>query len=543
MNRVCLMGLLICLSVVPPGVSAKQDQSVKLTIKAPIATVRFAAITTLQARGYRIQEMRLDPPSPRRRLTVELAYGDYCEPSRFFMVDIKGIGSQTMISVSCLGRVSSPLPPDLNDDGADTLKEIRMLSESFAGTAPPIVGADQPEVPETGTNWVFVSDAERLVQRAHPNAAVVPQCPECPAEPEPKTPSSAKDYLELAEHRLQHNRPDEAEAAIRKAIELDPSSADAHWELGKFYKSQSQFEQAVVELEKAAVLGPTASIYFDLSQAYYPLGKRPEGEGAYRKGVALLGIAAKEIERSVPSEFEQLAVELEKAAVLTPSLEIYHRLGYVYCTLGKLPEAEGAYQKALASPTIDTKDSERSDVELSIRMTRTLQSLIDRNRLAKNLSEQPLEGSWNRHAGEILRLDLPGHSTEERQAAKLQMEKALKSETYPLDIQGIVNSLGAKDMKDSYAGCWYNRWFVLWARHEGPDSLGSGCTIQQVTLISGELTDQGTVEGTWASESSGDHPEKCPKAGGGMTYKFTAERKQSSGTAPTPPSGTPSAKP
>jgi len=56
---------------------------------------------------------------------------------------------------------------------------------------------------------------------------------------------------------LNLNRPDEAASQLQRIIELQPSNADAHYDLGVLLLNQGKLEQAVEALNKAAKLDPS----------------------------------------------------------------------------------------------------------------------------------------------------------------------------------------------------------------------------------------------------------------------------------------------
>jgi tetratricopeptide (TPR) repeat protein len=64
-----------------------------------------------------------------------------------------------------------------------------------------------------------------------------------------------------------------AEALLKRAVELDPKFADAHYELGLMYDDEKQVDKAVHEFEIAVRLRP------DLSKAHYRLARLYQKQG------------------------------------------------------------------------------------------------------------------------------------------------------------------------------------------------------------------------------------------------------------------------
>jgi tetratricopeptide (TPR) repeat protein len=64
-----------------------------------------------------------------------------------------------------------------------------------------------------------------------------------------------------------------AEALLKRAVELDPKFADAHYELGLMYEDEKQVDKAVHEFEIAVRLRP------DLSKAHYRLARLYQKQG------------------------------------------------------------------------------------------------------------------------------------------------------------------------------------------------------------------------------------------------------------------------
>ena len=73
-----------------------------------------------------------------------------------------------------------------------------------------------------------------------------------------KAPTCAECYYNIGVAQTQKQRPAEAEAAFKKAIELNPNSADAFTGLANLYNAQKKFDLAAEASAKASQLGGAA---------------------------------------------------------------------------------------------------------------------------------------------------------------------------------------------------------------------------------------------------------------------------------------------
>jgi Flp pilus assembly protein TadD len=85
-------------------------------------------------------------------------------------------------------------------------------------------------------------------------------------------------YLEYARVLVASRRGDDAVAALRKAIALDPSLTDAHYELGLEHIRMSAFREALEEFAQVNGLPPEKASHFFYSMAFahYQLGEREQ---------------------------------------------------------------------------------------------------------------------------------------------------------------------------------------------------------------------------------------------------------------------------
>ncbi len=166
---------------------------------------------------------------------------------------------------------------------------------------------------------------------------------------------------------VQQQKFDEAAAAFKKQIELNPLDNFAHASLGLLLEQQKKFAEALPELDKAAVLTPdNPQLQVSLGHAYLVTGKTTEAMAAFDKAVELS--PTPEIWNNIAYDLVQKNVNLEKAqsyaqsavdstAAALRNIDIDHitandlgevqnigaywdTLGWIYFTSGNLEHAE-----------------------------------------------------------------------------------------------------------------------------------------------------------------------------------------------------------
>jgi tetratricopeptide (TPR) repeat protein len=76
---------------------------------------------------------------------------------------------------------------------------------------------------------------------------------------------------------------DQVESLLKKVIALDPSSSDAHLQLGNLYSQRKRYTEAVPEYQEALRLSPDLyDAHFRLGQAYSHLGKKDLADKEFR---------------------------------------------------------------------------------------------------------------------------------------------------------------------------------------------------------------------------------------------------------------------
>jgi tetratricopeptide (TPR) repeat protein len=119
-------------------------------------------------------------------------------------------------------------------------------------------------------------------------------------------------------YHLQHkNR--EAEAALKRAIELNPGDECAFYQLGSLYYDEERYQEAIQAFLTETLLRPRAGTYHFIGNSYRYTGKFDEAVSAYRDALRL------------NPEYKRVFVDL----------------GHAYYGLGRYREAINAYRQAI----------------------------------------------------------------------------------------------------------------------------------------------------------------------------------------------------
>jgi Flp pilus assembly protein TadD len=152
----------------------------------------------------------------------------------------------------------------------------------------------------------------------------------------------------------QDGRLQQAEAAYRQILTIDPAHADAHHALGAVLHGLGRPAKAEASYREALRLRPNyPEAYNNLGSALYDLGRLAEAEASYREALRLrpnipdvhnnLGAVLNDLGR--PAEAEASSRE---ALRLRPNFPVaQYNLGSALYDLGRLAEAEASYREAL----------------------------------------------------------------------------------------------------------------------------------------------------------------------------------------------------
>ncbi len=145
---------------------------------------------------------------------------------------------------------------------------------------------------------------------------------------------------------------EEAERLLKRAIDLDPGF---HGSLGQYYYRRGMWEDALEEVRKAIEVNPTSGQAHNLYQRTLAgLGRVDEAIEMYQKALARNpddGFTLYQLARILSHHQEKPAEALplfERALALNPRLYFAHReLGDILRNLGRLEEAVSCYERAL----------------------------------------------------------------------------------------------------------------------------------------------------------------------------------------------------
>jgi general secretion pathway protein A len=232
----------------------------------------------------------------------------------------------------------------------------RETRPTFPIPPPPIEGPRvEPAAPEAATaeepppEAVEVTD---LATSAEEPRRLPPSPP--PPSPTPSTSASASDRLELGASLARSGRFDEAIAAFREALSIQPRYTTAYYNLGLSLLENQEPREAVDALEAAVSLSPEDPlVQRALGIALRQTGDLDEAVGALRRAVALdsgdalslqyLGRVLRE-----RGELDEAAIAIESAIRLKPDDPLLHQeLGFTLRAAGRLEEAVAALQDAL----------------------------------------------------------------------------------------------------------------------------------------------------------------------------------------------------
>jgi tetratricopeptide (TPR) repeat protein len=129
--------------------------------------------------------------------------------------------------------------------------------------------------------------------------------------------SCAQCGLGMVYHLQHRNR--EAEAALKRAIELDPADVCAFNQLGRLYYDEERYQDAIGPFITESTLQARATTYHFLGNSYLYTSKFEEAIKAYREALRL------------DASYPRLFVDL----------------GHAYYGLGRYPAAKDAYRQAI----------------------------------------------------------------------------------------------------------------------------------------------------------------------------------------------------
>ena len=188
----------------------------------------------------------------------------------------------------------------------------------------------------------------------------------------------------------------EAETAFGKALELDPSYAEARVNLGLILNQQGKFDRAINEFKQAILTNP------NLAEAHFNLGVTLQAQGQLEPAIA----AYKEVLRIVPNNAEanynlgialktqgktDAAIAAYKEAIrINPEYaNAYVKLGASLVDQGKLEEAIASLRKAISLNPNDAEAYNNLGLALHKQnnLTRAISTWTEAIRLNPNYAE------------------------------------------------------------------------------------------------------------------------------------------------------------
>ena len=230
-------------------------------------------------------------------------------------VDGKPIG-KARITITSIGEISQTYTANSNDKG----------EYIHIGVAP---GMYRVSVEKEGYKpvefayyevRVTLSDRGTVVDFKMQSAAVTAQAEQQKQAAPEESPAVKEAKVGLG--LLNEGKTDEAIASLHKALQLDPSLASVHFNLGAAYERKEDLVKAREHFQEAIKLKP------DFGEAYLSIGNSYLAE----------------------RKFDAAAIDaLTKATELLPTnYNAFYNLGVCYSNSGKYQEAEGSYRKAIS---------------------------------------------------------------------------------------------------------------------------------------------------------------------------------------------------
>ncbi len=134
--------------------------------------------------------------------------------------------------------------------------------------------------------------------------------------------------------QLQKNNISGAEKALKEAVQLDPTHASAHANLGKLYRKQGKFADAAGAFEQAIATS----------------GDAPDASYAYELGLVQVAMADEQgVSRAERDTKYNEAIEAFQQAIKTnpKHYRAHYRVGTLYEELDQPAQADAAYRQAI----------------------------------------------------------------------------------------------------------------------------------------------------------------------------------------------------
>ena len=197
-------------------------------------------------------------------------------------------------------------------------------------------------------------EASYLSDDDHPRGGADVSAEDLRDKPYREYPGSPEYYCTFGNALTDQKKFGEAISMYRKALELQPDLAVAHYNMGNVLKKQGRITEALTSYFKAVELEPTvAEPYYNMGNTFKDQGKLNEAVSCYKKAIELrpdyaearcnLGHVLQE-----KGVLDEAVRHYEKATQIMPDLvEAWYGMGNALKEKGELEEAIFCFQKAL----------------------------------------------------------------------------------------------------------------------------------------------------------------------------------------------------
>lgn len=163
----------------------------------------------------------------------------------------------------------------------------------------------------------------------------------------------AEIYSDLGFTQARMGMHDRAEANYRRALELDPNCASAHFNLAVELVRNGALKEAEAHYRKAVPLRPTAEVHNGLGFALDLQKRTDEALAEFHRALELdpdyvpaLNNLASTLARQ--GKLDEAASYYQRSLAAKPNTAAYYALGGLYRTMGRNDDADAQYEKARA---------------------------------------------------------------------------------------------------------------------------------------------------------------------------------------------------
>jgi arylsulfatase A-like enzyme/Tfp pilus assembly protein PilF len=172
---------------------------------------------------------------------------------------------------------------------------------------------------------------------------------------DPKDKIKLYNDIKMAQFLVTEEKTEQAENAIKKVLETDPSVLEARYILGNIFSKQEKYEEAIEEYKKALSVDPEYyDAIFGIALAYKKSGKIEEAIIGFKR---LIAIDPKDTKPhfhlgdlyELQGDLDEAIAHLRTAVALDPEAPIFHNnLGALYLKKKMYAEAEREIRTALS---------------------------------------------------------------------------------------------------------------------------------------------------------------------------------------------------